>query len=131
MAFTNDLSNNVLSHVFQGESYTPPQRIYVALFTSAGEVSGGGYSRQEITLGAPANGVIRNDSEVHFPLAETDWGTITQTVLFDENDNRLDEATTNALEVRESEKVMFPIGNYTIRLIGQEPNSKAGVRKDG
>src|SRR5699024_10028751 len=106
MAFTNELSNNVLNHVFSGESYTPPEQLYVALYTPDGEVSGGGYSRQEISFGKASGGVIRNDAEVHFPIAESNWGMITEAILFDavQGGNQLDVSTIDSTEVVENEK---------------------------
>lgn len=62
--------------------------VYLALYTSnptandtGTEVSGGGYARQPITFGSPTleNGkqTIKNNARVEFPVATSDWGTIT------------------------------------------------------
>lgn len=62
--------------------------VYLALYTTnptpndtGQEVSGGGYVRKAITFTAPtAEGgkqTIKNTAEIQFPVAESDWGTIT------------------------------------------------------
>ncbi len=62
--------------------------VYLALYTSdptvndtGTEVSGGDYARQEITFSAPAaesgKQTSKNTTEIQFPVATADWGTIT------------------------------------------------------
>lgn len=68
--------------------------VYLALYTSnptaadtGTEVSGAGYVRMPITFSPPTveNGkqTIKNDAKVEFPVAESDWGTITHIGLRD------------------------------------------------
>ena len=68
---------------------------YVALFKSpvtdaeleagtlTNEVSGGAYARQLAGLSIPSNGVSSNASDIVFPTATADWGTITHCALMD------------------------------------------------
>ena len=68
---------------------------YVALFKSpvtdaeleagtlTNEVSGGAYARQLAGLSVPSNGVSSNASDIVFPTATADWGTITHCALMD------------------------------------------------
>jgi len=62
--------------------------VYLALYTSnptgadtGTEVSGGGYARQPIEFSAPADEggkqTIKNAAEIRFPVATSDWGTVT------------------------------------------------------
>jgi hypothetical protein len=55
-------------------SWTPFLAIFLGDPQAGGvEVSGGGYARQAVTLGAPVNGVSTNSSLIQFPLT-TDAG---------------------------------------------------------
>lgn len=84
------LTNKVLDHVLRGVSYTPPQAIYMALYTSnpgdddtGSEVSGNGYERQLVSFSAASNRKIQNSNQVEFPEATGPWGTITHFGLKD------------------------------------------------
>lgn len=83
-AMSNYLENALLNHIFRNTEFTPPTELYVALYTSdptdqdiGMEVSGGGYERQVVTFGPPSNGSVSNTADIVFPVATTDWGTIT------------------------------------------------------
>lgn len=83
-AMSDYLETALLNHVFRKTAYTPPETLYVALYTSdptdqdiGTEVSGGGYERQVVTFGPPSNGSVSNTDDIVFPVATTDWGTIT------------------------------------------------------
>ena len=68
---------------------------YVALFdttaslanleagTLTGEISGSGYVRQLAGLSAPSDGVSANGSDISFPQATGDWGTVRYCALMD------------------------------------------------
>lgn len=80
---SNYLENALLNAVLRGVAYTSPAKVYLALYTSdptdadtGTEVSGGGYARQEVTCGAPADGVCSNSAEIKFPAASAPWGTV-------------------------------------------------------
>lgn len=83
MPKTYYLDNLLLNAVLRQTAFTPPTTIYVALFTVAPtvsgggtEVSGGGYVRQPVTFSAPSNGQTSNTLDVTFPLATAAWGTV-------------------------------------------------------
>jgi hypothetical protein len=80
------LSNTRAAAILNQEFRTDP--VYLALYTSnptgadtGTEVSGAGYARQSITFGAPAaeggKQTIKNSAKIEFPVAESDWGTVT------------------------------------------------------
>lgn len=120
MAFTSQLNNLLLNHVFRNEPYTSPSSVYVALFTSANtEVSGNGYERKQITFGAPVNGKIASDVEVRFPIAAADWGTITHLALFDSvtDGTRLDTTKVKSERVvRANDQPVLGVGEYSLEL---------------
>ena len=89
-AMTTFLQNNLLNHVTQGITYTPPVGLWLGLFTTATdssgggtEVSGGAYVRRSIVLSPPAGGTTRNSTDVFFPTATAPWNSLTYLGIFD------------------------------------------------
>lgn len=87
---SNYLENALINAVLRNTSYTSPTTVYVALFTSdptdAGtgtEVSGGGYARQAVTMGAPSDGVSNSSADVEFPQATASFGTVSHVGIYD------------------------------------------------
>jgi len=87
MNASNYLEAAILNHFFKNQVQTPSAKVYVALYISdptdadtGTEITGGGYVRQEITFTNPAqeNGkaTISNSVEIRFPVATTNWGTV-------------------------------------------------------
>lgn len=106
---------------------TPPSTIYVALYTTAPtdagggvEVSGGGYARQDSAgkWGAPSSGSVSNDTEIPWPTATGDWGTVVAAAIFDAlAGNMLAWADLTASKVVNTDDTFkFPIGNLTVTL---------------
>ncbi len=71
---------------------TDEAAVYVALFTAddgleagtiTSEVSGGSYARQLAGLSASSDGVSSNASDITFPTATANWGTVTYIALLD------------------------------------------------
>lgn len=91
MGFTNYLGNKLLDHAFRNVEYVRPATVYLALFTAAPsdagggtEVSGFGYARQAITLGAAAAKAQASTAVIEFgPDTGTNWGTISHVGIFD------------------------------------------------
>ena len=86
---SNYLENALINATLRNTSYTSTT-VYLALYTSdptdadAGtEVSGTSYARQEITFGAPSNGVSTNSAVIEFPQAGGSWGTVTHVGIRD------------------------------------------------
>jgi hypothetical protein len=87
---SNYLENALVNAVFRSVQYTSPASIYVALYTSdptdansGAEVSGGAYIRKAITFAAPVDGVASNSADILFPVATTNWGTVTHIGIMD------------------------------------------------
>ena len=96
MAISDYAENKILDHFLGNTAFTQPTSLTVGLFTSdAGletntsgsftEVSGGSYTRATVTFGAAASGSVSNNSNVIFPSATADWGTVTHIAVFFEN----------------------------------------------
>jgi hypothetical protein len=84
MSLTNHGENALLTLFKNDGPY------YLALFTAAPsetgggtEISGGGYARQAVTFGTPANGSMTNSAAIEFPTATASWGTAKAWGLFD------------------------------------------------
>lgn len=93
---TNFLEKKILKLALENGSgaFPAPAHAYLGLFTAFDEpsdgdsfteisTSGTGYVRQQAAFDAPVAGVTQNTSIIDFPLASTDWGTITYWGLFD------------------------------------------------
>ena len=89
MPLTTAAIARLLEWGFTEESVTRPTTWYVALFTAAPnvggggtEVSGGGYVREAVTFSRDGN-VVANDAIVEWLPATASWGTITHGAVFD------------------------------------------------
>lgn len=67
------LENKLLDHFLATTSYTAPANVYIALYTTAPddtgggvEVTGGSYARQEGTFDAASSGATQNSSDIDF-----------------------------------------------------------------
>ncbi|GAA0491352.1 hypothetical protein GCM10008986_16820 [Salinibacillus aidingensis] len=125
MSFSNYLEQKVLNDNLVNAT------VYLALFTSAPgedgtgtEVSGGGYSRQPITFGAPTDdgaGSMQtsNSAAVEFPIASADWGIITHMGLYDAETggNLLDFGSLNSTaNIQENNQFLINVGDYTVKI---------------
>lgn len=82
------LEHSVLDHLYGLATWTAPTNIYFALFTAAPndsgggtEVTGGSYARVNKAVGSTnfqrSNSTVTNKTDIAFPAATADWGTIT------------------------------------------------------
>ena len=69
------LKNKILSENLQG--------VYVGLFNEENEISTASYKRQSVTFTAPSEGQTSNNTDIFFPIAEENWGSITHIGIFD------------------------------------------------
>lgn len=128
MSFTNYLENAVLVHVFGSTAYSQPT-IYVGLFTSAPddtgggtELSGMGYARQAMgsaTISGTDPTQATNTNDVEFPQATDDWGEVTHCAWFDASTggNMLAYAELDTVrDVRTGDILRFPAGSLKISL---------------
>jgi len=85
---------NAIMDLMRNSAFTEVA-VYVALFTDSAspaeleagtltnEVSGGSYARQLAGLSAPSDGASSNASDITFPQATADWGTVRYVALMD------------------------------------------------
>lgn len=90
MPKTYYLDNILINLALRNTSWVQPAIVYVALYsvapTASGggtEITGGGYGRQPVTFNAPTNGATSNVSDVNFPIASTDWGSVVAFAICD------------------------------------------------
>ena len=94
-AMSNYLEQTLLNAVFRGVAFTPPTRIFVALYTSDPtdadidvEVNAPEYARQTVTFAAPTQDAqgrvqVSNSNVIAFPIARSNWGTVSYIGLRD------------------------------------------------
>lgn len=126
---SNFLENELLDHVLGAATYTPPATVYIALFTAAPtdagggtEVSGGSYARVSVTNNdtnwpAASGGIKNNGTEITFPTASANWGTIVAMGIFDaaSGGNLLFWGDlSQSVVIDTSDTFTFPIGNVEI-----------------
>lgn len=118
--------NKVIDHMLRGQTFTPPSTIYVGLYTTAPtdagggtEVSGNGYARQSITLTAASGGSTSNSSDITFPQATGNWGTIVAAGLFDASSGGNLLAWNNLTEsknITDGDVLKIPAGQLTFTI---------------
>ena len=123
---SNYLENKLLDHVLRGTSYTSPTTVYVGLYTSdpqddnsGTEVSGGSYARQVLSVTTASAGIVTSSSDVTFPQATANWGTISHIGILDAltSGNLLmhtELTTSKTIELGDIFKI--PTGNLTAEL---------------
>lgn len=99
---SNWLYTQYMNFILRGGSFTPPQRVYIALFTREPESTGLGgteveinastkYQRVEVactesawTAPSGVNLEISNVREITFPVPGTTWGTVTAAGIYND-----------------------------------------------
>lgn len=117
------LDTVVLNAALRNIAFTPPVTVYVALYTTAPtlvgggvEVSGGSYSRQPVAFNAPVGQVCASTADVVFPLATAGWGAVVAYALFDAptGGNMLYFANLSSPRtVSTNDQLRFPLGQLT------------------
>jgi hypothetical protein len=128
------LENQLLDHLLGRTTYTAPATVYVGLWSvalsdastgsTAGEVSGGGYSRVAVTNDtnqwpAASGGLKANASSVVFPSATSNWGTVRTVAILDAPSagNLLFFATpAPVVSVAALDTLIFSPGDLSLRL---------------
>jgi hypothetical protein len=92
MSFTNYTEAAVLNHIYGSTTFAKPSAIYIGLFTAAPteagggtEVSGNAYVRMlaAFTVAGTSPTTASLASQIEWPAATADWGTITHFATFD------------------------------------------------
>lgn len=120
-ALTNYAENALANHVYRNTPLTSPAAIYVGLFTAAPgeatagtEVTGGGYARQQVTFGAPSDGVVANTGAVTFTRTGAPV-TVVAAGYFDAatGGNLIAYMTTTSASLGDGEQIQFAVGALT------------------
>jgi len=97
MPFTHFLRDNLLDQVWGNDNYSQPINLYVGLSSSTPTEAGGnvtepsavdGYARVEVANNLTnwpeaVDGYKANATEIEFPEATGNWGTITHFTIYD------------------------------------------------
>lgn len=122
------LEKKVLEHVLKNTAYTSPTTVYLALFTSdptdaatGTEVSGGAYARQAVTFGLATlgTGAIATTSDITYPVATANWGTISHIGIYDAltaGNLLFSGALTTSKTITTSDQFKVVAGDLTITL---------------
>lgn len=127
-AFSAHLETQILNAVLRNIPYTSPNPVFVGLYTTWGvgdapgtEVAGGSYARTAASFTVPDDGSCTNagPSALAFPIATTDWGTITHFALFDDDtlgNVLFHAALTTPIVVGSGDTAQFPPGTLKVTL---------------
>lgn len=98
--FSSYLDNKVLDHIFKGTTYATPTK-YLAIFKSGAgltENNSGTWAANELqstdqgyhrialsntSFDTAANSAVINNINYEFPVAESDWGTVSHVAIMD------------------------------------------------
>lgn len=122
------LENKILNLVLKNTSYTPPATVYLSLHTAdptdvgnGAEVTptGTAYARQVATFGTVANGSVTNATDILFPVATANYGTVSHIALWDASSagNMLFSGSLAASKtINNGDQFKIASGNLTITL---------------
>ena len=124
MPFTNYGAGKIYDHSLAKTSWTMPTTVYLSLHTAdptaagtGAEVSGGGYARKALTMGAHTNGTGANSALVNFGTASASWGTVTHWAIWDAlttGNPLFYGALTVSKVVNSGDPVTVPVGDVDI-----------------
>ena len=90
MDFSNYLANALINTTTRQVVFTPPTKVWVSLYTTdptkddtGREVEASTYTRFEVKLSLPFDGVSTNENLMQWNTATTDWGVITHMAIHD------------------------------------------------
>ncbi len=130
-----NVRNAILDHITGGAPYTQPSEFYLALGDDivsevlTGEMSGGGYIRQEISatnMAEATGGLSTNDVVIAFPTATGDWNGAAEVTHFSiitdasapasASNTILAKGLTNGRIILDGDTAEFAIGALDITL---------------
>lgn len=125
MPASNYLRNKLYDHVLAKASYTMPATVYVAMYSTdptaadtGTEITGGGYSRKALTMGAATNGSGSNSAIVNFGTASANWSaTATHVGIRDASSGGnllLYGPLTNPKTILSGDTFDFPVGDLDV-----------------
>jgi hypothetical protein len=130
MNASNFIEAAALNHFFRSSAQTSPAAVFAALYISnptdadtGTEVSGGGYTRQQIAFGPVAQvsgkGQISNSNKVEFPVATAAWGTVSYIGIRDASPggNLLSwSPLSQTKDVQIGDQIVIQIGDFSVNV---------------
>lgn len=127
---SNWLEEATLNYFFRNQVVAQPTQVYLALYINdptdadtGTEVSGSGYSRKQVTFGAPSQvgdkGVISNNAKVEFDVATGDWGLVSHWAIrtAQTGGNQLCRGSFSKVEnVQTGNRLTIEIGNLQVSM---------------
>jgi hypothetical protein len=108
--FQTAFANKLLDHILRGNTFSTSSTMQMGLQTSsstASEVSGNGYSRQDVTFSAPSNGTTFNSNEPSFTASGGNWGTITHASFCSDVDIMFVQALSSSRVINNGDSLTF------------------------
>lgn len=115
----------ILNALYRNTAYTPAPSLTLALHSAsptdadlANELSGLGYSRQVLTVGAPSSGSCTNDALLTFTASGGDWAVVTHFSVRNGSTGSLIShgALTASVAVTDGSSINFQIGAITLSI---------------
>jgi hypothetical protein len=125
MPMTNYLRNQLLDATLKDTTYTSPDTVYMALYstvnsvdTAGTELTGNNYSRQSVTFDSAVNGLITSNAAVTFTSVGNTWLPAVSTAVIDASTggNMLYFQNGVARTVPADESLTFESGDITITI---------------
>lgn len=129
MSASDYLENELLDHILgEGSRNYTPTTLYVGLYTAStglesnaptSEVTGGGYTRLNVSFGAASGGTATNNAIAQFPPATTAWGNVTHMAILDaaSGGNVIFWSTLNsAKNIQVDDIFQFSVGTIQVSL---------------
>lgn len=127
MSFSDYLEDEVLDHIFgKGTTdFVSPPNLFFALFSVAPndagggtELTGNGYARQSITLGASSGGTKSNTNAPAFTASGADWSAAIHGAVFDAatGGNMLDHSAVTSVIVTDGSTLTYAAGTISVSL---------------
>jgi hypothetical protein len=123
MPISNYLANAMINATVRNTAYSSPANVWVGLYSTAPtastagtELSGNGYSRQNVTFSAPSGGVANSNVSVTFSATGNAWQPAVATAILDKSTagNILWFSTITTQVVLASGNITLTSGNITL-----------------
>ena len=125
MPMSDYLQDAVANATLSNTAYTSPANVYASLYSTAPtestggtEITGNGYSRQNVTFSAPALGSLSSNVAVTFTCSGNNWPVVTAFGVTDASTsgNILYFSGISGRTVQVGDSVVFASGDITIQI---------------
>ena len=125
MPMTDYLQNAVANATLRNTAYTSPGNVYASLYSTSPtestvgtEITGNGYSRQNVTFSAPSLGSLSSNVAVTFTCSGNNWPVVVAFGVTDASTsgNILYYSGISGRTVQVGDSVVFASGDITIQI---------------